>query len=94
MSDLPPTSAPAPTPITNAAPPVSTDPNELALAGMFPDIEPSVIKEVLQAHSGNEERAVESLLAMTDDSFVPEVRPEEDAVSRAHLVPPSQVSSS
>lgn len=53
----------------------------LALKAMFADVDEGIIREVLQAHSGNEERAVESLLAMTDESFVPEERPGEDMVS-------------
>ena len=65
---------------TNPAPP-STDPKIASLQAMFPTVEESILKEVLQAHGNNDERAVESLLAMTDESFVPEERPGEDVVS-------------
>lgn len=34
----------------------------------------AVIESVLEAHGGSEDRAVESLLAMTDESFKPEPR--------------------
>ncbi|KAL7416068.1 hypothetical protein BDY24DRAFT_380927 [Mrakia frigida] len=72
MSDLDPTTTPV-------APP-STDPKIASLQAMFPTVEESILKEVLQAHGNNDERAVESLLAMTDESFVPEERPGEDVL--------------
>jgi hypothetical protein len=51
-----------------------------SLKSIFPSLEDGVIASVLAQHDGNEDRAVESLLALTDDTFVSPERPGEDTV--------------
>lgn len=53
----------------------------VSLKSLFPTVDLAVIESVLEAHGGSEDRAVESLLALTDESFVPESRPDLNTVS-------------
>jgi hypothetical protein len=55
-----------------------------SLKNIFPSLDVGVIAAVLAQHDGNEDRAVESLRAVTDDTFVPPERLGEDTVSRSH----------
>lgn len=72
------TSTPAsPTPGATAGVPLAAagDPKVAELQAMFPTVDIGVIEVVLESHSGSQDRAIESLLQMTDPDFKPEDTP-------------------
>lgn len=64
-----------------SSPPSDRNAKAVSLKSLFPTVDLAVIESVLEAHGGSEDRAVESLLALTDESFVPESRPDLNTVS-------------
>lgn len=69
----PPTEEAAPAPAAPASPaPAPTDPKVLELVAMFPTIEVPVIELVLETSGGSVDRAIETLLGMTDPDFKPD----------------------
>lgn len=74
----PPTSSPPPPnpafpnshPIPNTNP--NPNPKVQELQIMFPTIDPAVIEIILESCGGSQDRAIESLLSMTDPEFRPE----------------------
>lgn len=61
--------------------PPAINPKITSLKAIFPTIDSGVIESILDAHDGDEERTVGSLLRMTDESFVEEEPPGADVVS-------------
>ncbi|KZT58926.1 hypothetical protein CALCODRAFT_494417 [Calocera cornea HHB12733] len=68
-----PVSPPPPAPITTTVGQADevTDPRIAALQAIFPDFDPTVLASVLDACDGDQERAIEMLLGMSDPSYVP-----------------------
>lgn len=60
----------APTSATQHAP--HSDPKVAELQTMFPTVDPGVIEIVLESVGGSQDRAIEQLLAITDENFKPE----------------------
>ncbi|KZO95504.1 hypothetical protein CALVIDRAFT_537883 [Calocera viscosa TUFC12733] len=62
---------PAPVTTTLGAADEPVDPRIAALQAIFPDFDPIVLGSVLDACEGDQERAIEMLLGMSDPSYVP-----------------------
>ncbi|CDZ97370.1 Ubiquitin system component Cue [Phaffia rhodozyma] len=69
------------------APPIAPDPlppavnpKVTSLKAIFPTVETVVIENILEAHYGDEEKAVGSLLRMTDETYVGDERPGADVL--------------
>ncbi|KDQ15324.1 hypothetical protein BOTBODRAFT_54882 [Botryobasidium botryosum FD-172 SS1] len=54
----------------------NTDPRLAPLIAMFPTFDPTVMEGVLDACGGDQERAIDQLLGMSDPSYVPEALPD------------------
>ena len=50
------------------------DPTVAVLQGMFPDFDSSLLQSVLESVGGDQERAIDILLGMSDPSYKPQVR--------------------
>ena len=55
-------------------PPPTADPKVAELQVMFPTVEVSVIEMILESVGGSQDRAIETLLSMTDPEFKPDDR--------------------
>lgn len=64
--------AEAQAPMAQAPAPTPTDPKVLELVAMFPTIDVPVIELVLETSGGSVDRAIETLLGMTDPDFKPD----------------------
>lgn len=71
MTDSPP--APDPTPIqpsdTQEVQEISTNPQVAALQVIFPDFDPIILQSVLDSVNGNQDRAIDKLLGMSDPEY-------------------------
>lgn len=67
----------SPSPGVTAGVPLAAagDPKVAELQSMFPTVDVGVIEMVLESVSGSQDRAIESLLQMTDPDFKPEETP-------------------
>ena len=55
-------------------PPPTSDPKVAELQVMFPTVEVGVIEMILESVGGSQDRAIETLLSMTDPEFKPDER--------------------
>jgi len=55
-------------------PPAPTDPKVAELVIMFPTVDVGVIEMILESVGGSQDRAIETLLSMTDPEFKPDDR--------------------
>jgi len=70
-SDSPPAADPTPVEPTTAPPveEIATNPQVAALEAMFPDFEPIILQSVLDSVDGNQDRAIDKLLGMSDPEY-------------------------
>lgn len=66
---------PPPVETTLAAADEPTDPRIAPLQAIFPDFDPTVLSSVLDACNGDQERAIEMLLGMSDPNYVAQEMP-------------------
>jgi CUE domain len=57
-------------------PELPADPKVTALLAMFPDFDTSLLQSVLESVAGDQDRAVDVLLGMSDPSYTPSERPD------------------
>lgn len=67
---VPPVTATPPPPHLDRA--ENTDPRVAPLKAMFPDFDSAVLLYVLEAENGNQDRAIDTLLAMSDPNYIPQ----------------------
>lgn len=58
------------------------DPSVAALHSMFPDFDPIILNSVLESVSGDQDKAVDALLGMSDPSYKPTIRPDAVIISK------------
>ncbi|KDR75089.1 hypothetical protein GALMADRAFT_248978 [Galerina marginata CBS 339.88] len=88
MADDSPAPAPVQTPPNAPSPPQTerdtvVDPRVVALRGLFPDYDDLILQSVLQSANGNQDRAIDVLLGMSD----PDYRSEQPAQTSPQPVP-------
>jgi len=71
MTDSPPAADPTPVEPTTAQPvdETPTNPQVTALQAIFPDFEPIILQSVLDSVDGNQDRAIDKLLGMSDPEY-------------------------
>jgi len=71
MTDSPPPNDPTPVQptATETVEEISTNPQVAALQAVFPDFEPIILQSVLDTVNGNQDRAIDKLLGMSDPEY-------------------------
>ncbi|KAK1229057.1 hypothetical protein PQX77_007873 [Marasmius sp. AFHP31] len=61
------------------------DPRIASLKAMFPDFDDALLLSVLESAGGNEDRAIDTLLGMSDPDYRSDARPQEPVLSQTEL---------
>ncbi|GLB37813.1 putative CUE domain containing protein [Lyophyllum shimeji] len=91
--NAPPSNTPTPSPPPTQTPPQAlvqveerpADPRIAALRAMFPDYDDLILQSVLASVNGNQDRAIDTLLGMSDPEYKGEPTPEAPIMSQTEL---------